>query len=106
MKLYIVRNNKINVLSEAHKRANEFNERFTDEIQKNLQRNYIQEVRRKNGKKDMDIIECYESAVLAHELYACLVEEDPERLRECVQHLADEKLNRIVPILYEIGYVI
>ena len=54
----------------------------------------------------MDIIECYESAVLAHELYACLVEEDPERLRECVQHLADEKLNRIVPILYEIGYVI
>ena len=42
MKLYIVRNNKINVLSEAHKRANEFNERFTDEIQKNLQRNYIQ----------------------------------------------------------------
>ena len=53
----------------------------------------------------MDIINAYESACLAHELYACLVEDDNERLRETVQRLADEKMNTVVPILADHGYV-
>lgn len=86
------------------RRANWYNVKFTEDIRKDLEKNYIREIHNKNGKQDMDIINCYENAGLAHDLYACLEEEDSERLRQTVQRLADDKMNQVVSILVELGY--
>ena len=86
------------------RRANWYNVKFTEDIQKDLEKNYIREIHNRTGKQDMDIINCYENAGLAHELYACLEEDDDERMRQALQRLADEKLNQVVSILVDLGY--
>ena len=101
MKLYI-RNEPCPITG---KRCNEFNEKFSKDVIKDLQNSYFREKHRKIGKKNQQIIDCYNKARLCYELYSCLVEEDEERMRECVQRLADERLNEIICDLIDQGYV-
>lgn len=101
MKLYI--KNRVNPIT--CKRANEFNEQFAASLVNDLNKSYEREKRLRKGIKENQIVECYKKAWLCYQLYSCLVEEDEERLRGCVQRVADENLNEIVNMLVDLGYV-
>ena len=101
MKMRIVRN-KVNPITGT--RMNEMNEMFLHKLIDEMNSGYFRGTPVKKS-KDERIIECYRKAWLAYQLYSCLVEEDDERLRECVQSIADEKLNDIVMSLVEFGYI-
>lgn len=88
------------------RRCNELNEGMVLDIRKKIEENYMPRIRRKMSKRDMEIVDCYEKAGLAHYLYGSLNEEDDDRFRESIQNLADSILNdEVMPVLCDIGYV-
>ena len=98
MKVRIVRN-KPNPVTGT--RMNDMNVIFLHELLDKMSKGCFA------GKKTKDerIVECYRKAWLAYQLYSCLIEEDEERLREAVQSVADEKLNDIMSMLIDFGYI-
>ncbi len=87
------------------RRVNEYNEKFSSEVLENLKASYNKVKNQRVSERNQQIIDCRNKAWLCYQLYSCLTEEDPERLRSTVQRLADENLNDIVAALVELGYV-
>ena len=84
---------------------NEMNEMFLEKLIQETVNGYFKN-RRKKDQRYEKVAQCYKKARAAYQLYACLMEEDDERMRAMVQAIADDKLNEIMNILTEINYVI
>lgn len=86
----------------TEKQRNRNNEDFLNEVMTQMRNEKVNDLRYKRADPAMQ--DCYRKAALAYRLYACLNEEDDERLRELIQDLADTNLNDVVSYLASICY--